>query len=112
VIKNSETDWTMALYPGAIHAGGEAVDVAKAIKLESLFSTAHGAAEHMLLDISPGDGKLEGARGADPALRPPVPGGALSEQDRELTGTSPRNTPYYPASQGLSRGRPRQYSME
>lgn len=60
VIKNSETDWTMALYPGAIPRGGEAVDVAKAIKLESLFSTAQGTAEHMLLDISPGDGKLEG----------------------------------------------------
>ena len=60
VIKNSETDWTMALYPGAIPRGGEAVDVAKAIKLDSLFSTAQGTAEHMLLDISPGDGKLEG----------------------------------------------------
>jgi hypothetical protein len=60
VIKNSETDWTMALYPGAIPRGGEAVDVAKAIKLESEFSTAQGTAEHMLVDISPGDGKLAG----------------------------------------------------
>ena len=59
VIKNSETDWTMALYPGVIPRGGEAVDVAKAIKLESAFSTAQGTAEHMLIDISPGDGKLE-----------------------------------------------------
>ena len=59
VIKNSETDWTMALYPGVIPRGGEAVDVAKAIKLESMFSTAQGTAEHMLIDISPGDGKLE-----------------------------------------------------
>ena len=58
VIKNSATDWTMALYPGVLPRGGEAVDVAKAIKLESAFSTEHGAAEHMLLDISPGDGKL------------------------------------------------------
>jgi hypothetical protein len=58
VIKNSEKDWTMALYPGVLPRGGEAVDVAKAIKLESAFSTEHGAAEHMLLDISPGDGKL------------------------------------------------------
>ena len=60
VIKNSETDWTMALYPGVIPRGGEAVDVAKAIKLESLFSTAQGTAEHMLVDISPGDGKFVG----------------------------------------------------
>jgi hypothetical protein len=60
VIKNSETDWTMALYPGVIPRGGEAVDVAKAIKLDSAFSTAQGTAEHMLIDISPGDGKLAG----------------------------------------------------
>jgi len=60
VIKNSETDWTMALYPGVIPRGGEAVDAAKAIKLESAFSTAQGTAEHMLVDISPGDGKFAG----------------------------------------------------
>jgi len=59
VIKNSEKDWTMALYPGAV-ARGETPDVAKAIKLESLFSSTHGPAEHMLVDITPGDGKLEG----------------------------------------------------
>jgi hypothetical protein len=59
VIKNSEKDWTMALYPGAVPRG-ETPDVAKAIKLESLFSSAHGAAEHMLVDITPGDGKLIG----------------------------------------------------
>ena len=34
VIKNSEKDWTMALYPGAV-ARGETPDVAKTIKLES-----------------------------------------------------------------------------
>ena len=61
VIKNAENDWTMALYPGVIARGSEAaVDVAKAIKLESSFSTANGAAEHMLIDISPGDGKFAG----------------------------------------------------
>ena len=60
VIKNSETDWTMALYPGVISRGGEAVDVAKTIKLESAFSSAQGTAEHMLIDISPGVGKFEG----------------------------------------------------
>jgi hypothetical protein len=50
----------MALYPGVIPRGGEAVDVKKAIKLESLFSSAQGTAEHMLIDISPGAGKFEG----------------------------------------------------
>jgi len=58
VIKNSEKDWTMALYPGATPQGP--VDVAKTIKLESEFSTSHGPAEHMLVDISPGDGKMTG----------------------------------------------------
>lgn len=60
VIKNAENDWTMALYPGVIPRGGEAVDVAKAIKLESAFSSAQGTAEHMLIDVSPGDGKFAG----------------------------------------------------
>ena len=59
VIKNSEKDWTMALYPGAV-ARGETPDVAKTIKLDSMFSSAHGPAEHMLVDITPGHGKLEG----------------------------------------------------
>jgi hypothetical protein len=59
VIKNSDKDWTMALYPGAVPREG-APDLAKAIKLESLFSSAAGAAEHMLLDITPGSGKLAG----------------------------------------------------
>ena len=59
VIKNSETDWTMALYPGAV-ARGETPDAAKTIKLESMFSSDHGIAEHMLVDITPGHGKFEG----------------------------------------------------
>jgi hypothetical protein len=59
VIKNGEKDWTMALYPGATPQGA-AIDVAKTIKLESEFTTTHGSAEHMLIDIVPGDGKLEG----------------------------------------------------
>jgi hypothetical protein len=59
VIKNSETDWTMALYAGAVERGATP-DVAKTIKLESEFSAKHGPAEHMLIDITPGDGKLAG----------------------------------------------------
>ena len=58
VIKKSEKDWVMALYPGA--APREGADVAKAIPLESAFSTTHGPAEHMLVDITPGDGTLTG----------------------------------------------------
>ena len=59
VIKNGEKDWTMALYPGA-PARGVPIDMAKIIKLESLFETDKGAAEHMLLDLTPGHGKFEG----------------------------------------------------
>jgi hypothetical protein len=58
VIKNGEKDWTMALYPGA--APRENPDVTKVIKLESMFSSDHGIAEHMLVDITPGHGKFEG----------------------------------------------------
>ena len=59
VIKNSEEDWTLALYPGQI-ARGESADMAKVIKLESMFSKDHGTAEHMLIDITPGSGAMEG----------------------------------------------------
>jgi hypothetical protein len=59
VIKNSEKDWTMALYPGSVPREGTP-DIAKAVKLESFFSTERGLAEHMLIDITPGAGKLEG----------------------------------------------------
>ncbi len=59
VIKNGEDDWTMALYAGQLRRG-EKADMSKVIKLESLFSTAEGKAPHMLLDISPGNGKFEG----------------------------------------------------
>jgi hypothetical protein len=59
VIKNGEKDWTMALYPGAL-GRADKPDVAKAIKLESAFSSDHGVAEHMLIDITPGAARLEG----------------------------------------------------
>jgi len=59
VIKNAEKDWTMALYPGAL-GRADKPDVAKAIKLESVFSSDHGVAEHMLIDITPGAGRFEG----------------------------------------------------
>ena len=59
VIKNSDTDWTLALYAGQI-ARGQQPDMSKVIKLESVYSTAAGTAAHMLIDITPGSGKFEG----------------------------------------------------
>jgi hypothetical protein len=59
VIKNSDTDWTMALYPGPVARGAEP-DAAKIIKLDSMYQAAAGTADHMLVDITPGHGKFEG----------------------------------------------------
>lgn len=59
VIKNAEKDWTLALYPGRLQRG-DVPDATKAIRLESLFSADHGTAHHMLIDVTPGDGTLEG----------------------------------------------------
>jgi hypothetical protein len=59
VIKNSETDWTLALYPGKPERGVP-VDLKKVIKLDSVFEKDKGVAEHMLVDITPGHGKFTG----------------------------------------------------
>ena len=59
VIKNSADDWTMALYTGGL-ARGETPDEAKIIKLDSMYSSDSGTADHMLIDITPGHGKFEG----------------------------------------------------
>jgi hypothetical protein len=59
VIKNGEKDWTLALYPGRL-ARGQAPDVAKAIRLDSMFEGDKGTAEHMLIDVTPGHGRFEG----------------------------------------------------
>ena len=59
VIKNGDNDWSMALHPGRL-ARGDAPVPAKVIKLESLYSSGAGKADHMLIDITPGHGKLEG----------------------------------------------------
>lgn len=58
-IKNSDNDYTMGLYPGAI-ARGASPDMSKMLKLESLYSSSEGKAEHLLIDITPGKGKFEG----------------------------------------------------
>jgi hypothetical protein len=57
-LKNSDKDWTMGLYPGPL-ARGAKPDLAKVIKLESIFLTSEGKAEHMLIDLQPGTGKLQ-----------------------------------------------------
>jgi hypothetical protein len=59
VIKNGDKDWTMALYPGVL-GREDKPDVAKAIRLESAFSSEHGVAEHMLVDVTPGSGAFAG----------------------------------------------------
>lgn len=59
VIKNAEDDWTLALYPGRL-GRGDTPDAAKVIRLDSVFSKDKGSSGHMLLDITPGDGKFEG----------------------------------------------------
>jgi hypothetical protein len=59
VIKNGEKDWTLALYPGRL-ARGQAPEMAKAIKLDSMFEGDKGTAEHMLIDVTPGHGRFEG----------------------------------------------------
>lgn len=59
VVKNGDKDWTMALYPGAL-ARGATPEPGKLLKLESLFESDKGTAEHMLVDVTPGHGKFEG----------------------------------------------------
>ena len=59
VVKNGEADWTLALYPGRLQRD-EKPDATKVIKLESMFETGKGTAEHMLIDVTPGHGKFEG----------------------------------------------------
>ena len=59
VIKNGDKDWSLALYPGRLQRG-DVPDTAKAIRLDSIFSSDKGVAEHMLIDITPGHGQFEG----------------------------------------------------
>jgi len=57
VIKNGADDWTMGLYKGGLSG---TPDMANVIKLDSMYSSSMGTAEHMLVDITPGSGKFEG----------------------------------------------------
>jgi hypothetical protein len=58
-IKTGEKDWVLALYPGRIDRSATP-DATKAIRLDSMFATDKGTAEHMLIDITPGSGKFQG----------------------------------------------------
>lgn len=59
VIKNGANDWTMALHKGKL-GRGDSPDMASIIKLDSMYSSDMGNAEHMLIDITPGSGEFEG----------------------------------------------------
>ena len=59
VIKNGANDWTMALHKGKLGRGDQP-DMANVIKLDSMYSSSEGSADHMLIDITPGKGKFEG----------------------------------------------------
>lgn len=59
VIKNGPDDWTMALYKGGLERG-DTPDMANVIKLDSMYSSDMGSADHMLIDITPGHGNFEG----------------------------------------------------
>ncbi len=59
VIKNSASDWGMVLLPGKL-SRGDTPDLSNMIKLDSHYSTAHGNAAHLRIDIEPGHGDFEG----------------------------------------------------
>jgi hypothetical protein len=58
-IKTGAKDWVLALIPGRLDRTTPP-DVSKAIRLDSVFATDKGTAEHMLIDITPGSGKFTG----------------------------------------------------
>ena len=59
VVKNSASDWTLALYPGTLGQGETPAD-SDLLKLDSMFFTVTEPIEHLTLDITPGHGKHEG----------------------------------------------------
>ena len=58
VIKDSDTNWTLALYPGRV-SRSEPPDASKLIKMDSEYRKAANV-EHLAVDIIPGHGRLEG----------------------------------------------------
>jgi len=59
VVKNGADDWSMGLYKGGLNRG-DTPDMANVIKLDSMYSSSMGTADHMLIDITPGHGTFEG----------------------------------------------------
>ena len=59
VLKGEDGEWTMALHPGRVGRGADP-DMSKVIRLDSAYSADAGVAEHMLIDVTPGSGALEG----------------------------------------------------
>ncbi len=59
VVKESASDWSIALYPGRLGRGATP-DKSKIIKLDSVYSNSNGTREHMMIDITAGQGKLAG----------------------------------------------------
>ena len=57
VSKDGPENWTLALYSGQLD---RAPDSSKLIKLDSMFFRTTEAIEHLMLDITPGHGRLEG----------------------------------------------------
>jgi hypothetical protein len=58
-VKTGDSGYTMALHPGHLRLS-DVPDPSKLIKLESALSNDMGTAHHMLVDVSPGHGKLDG----------------------------------------------------
>ena len=59
VVKNSASDWTLALYPGTL-GRGETPEDSKLLKLDSMFFTVSEPIEHLTLDFNAGHGRHEG----------------------------------------------------
>lgn len=58
-IKTGDDDYVLALHPGRLRLS-DTPDLAKAIRLDSVFSRDMGTAHHLLVDLAPGHGRLAG----------------------------------------------------
>ena len=103
VIKNGDADWTMALYKGTPPRGA-APDMAQMIKLDSMYSTDEGAAEHTAHRHHTGQRRVRRQVGSHLALRNHVPRWSpfvalLSYGEAERPGVSPLLTLRLPPHQ-------------
>jgi ribosomal protein L7Ae-like RNA K-turn-binding protein len=58
-LRKGDSDWVLALYPGSV-GRGETPDTSKLIHLESTFTADAGTVAHLVVDVEPGSGTLEG----------------------------------------------------